>query len=118
MIHLLWLIHKPLNIISDSAYVVGLFLAKTCTCAHSNIPSFITEEDKQADVSTYPIIISYGDKKIEKGYTSVTADGSTETLFLLSSSGSRPSRTVAEGEEMVEVSRKMVNLQLKARRRC
>lgn len=27
LIRLLWLIHKPLNIFSDSAYVVGLFPA-------------------------------------------------------------------------------------------
>lgn len=25
LIHLLWLIHKPINVVSDSAYVVGLF---------------------------------------------------------------------------------------------
>lgn len=28
LIHILWLIHKPLNIISDSVYVVGLLPAK------------------------------------------------------------------------------------------
>lgn len=41
--HLLWLIHKPVNIVSDSANVVGLFLAIYSYCAHSNLPGFISE---------------------------------------------------------------------------
>lgn len=35
LIHLFWLIHSPLNIISDSAYVIGLSPAVnsfSCTC--------------------------------------------------------------------------------------
>ena len=43
LIHLLWLIHKPLKSISDSAYVVGLFPAIGLH-AHSNLPGFIQKE--------------------------------------------------------------------------
>ena len=52
LIHLLWLIHKPLDIISDSAYGGRLFPAVNSCFAHSNLPGFIAEENKQADALT------------------------------------------------------------------
>lgn len=90
LIHLLELIHISLNIVSDSAYIVRLFLDIetaiissshsdmfpllqglqypvrvfthslfiTHTRAYSNLPGFISEGNKIADASTYPIFTS------------------------------------------------------------
>lgn len=69
LIHLLWLTHKLLNIISDSAYVIGLFPATDSVRAHSNFLSFIAKGNKQAGALICPIS------------TSPDADGSTETCI-------------------------------------
>lgn len=56
MIHLLQLIHKPLNIVSDFTHVVGLFPTHTCT--HSNLPRFIAEGNKQTNALACPTFTS------------------------------------------------------------
>ena len=80
------------------------------------LPGFTAEGNKQAD----PLADQGHFPRGRSGrglHLSLQMDPLKHYGFLLGSLSPRPSRTMAEGKEALEVTRKIANLQLKSKRR-
>lgn len=78
---------------------------------HTNLPSIIAEGNKQADTFTYPIVTS-PELNWEGVFICHCRWIHWNSGFFFGSSNPRPSGTMTEGDEAVEVTKKTANLQL------